>query len=137
MTTAYEHVNGTYGRRLENPEVSYSKNILGIPSVMDSVSPQPTVGTTETRDPRRIQHVRVPDEPYVQGRVMEGAVRLEQSRQLRNPAMEPTRLGSAEARPAQGYAVRTFPARAPRTRSTSRGVPVLEPSVVVCRARPG
>ena len=77
MTTAYEHVNRVYGRRLENPEIFDSKNILGIPSVMDNVSPQPTAGTMETHDSRGIQHVRVPDEPHVQGRVMESPIRLE------------------------------------------------------------
>ena len=75
MTTAYEHVNRVYSRRLENPEIFDSKNILGIPSAMDNVSPQPTA--KETRDSRGIQHVRVPDEPHVQGRVMESPIRLE------------------------------------------------------------
>ena len=77
MTTAYEHVNRVYSRRLENPEIFDSKNILGIPSAMDNVSPQPTDGTMEARDSRGIQHVRVPDEPHVRGRVMESAIRLE------------------------------------------------------------
>ena len=37
VTAAYEHVKGIYSGCLENPEVSDSKNIFGIPSVMDNI----------------------------------------------------------------------------------------------------
>ena len=69
---------------------------------MDGTILQPTVGMMEVHDSRGIQHVRVPDEPHVQGRVMEGAIRLEQNRQLRNPAMEPTKRKSAKTRLGKG-----------------------------------
>ena len=101
MITAYEDVNRAYGKCLENLETFDSKKILRIVSAMTSTSPQPTVRTMEIHDPRRIQHVRVPDEPHVQGGAVESAIRLEKSRQVRNPAMEPLNQDSAKARQVQ------------------------------------
>ena len=91
MTMAYEHVNRVYCRRLENPEISDSKKILRVPSTMDGTSLEPTIGMVEAHDSRGIQHIRVPDEPHVQGRVMESDIQQDQNRQFRNPAMEPTK----------------------------------------------
>ena len=67
---------------------------------------------------------------------MNGGIRLEESRKLRGPAMEPTcakcqrKLGKQE-----GYKVRTSPEQFPRTRSTSVVVLALEPVAVLCRVR--
>ena len=74
---AYEHVNRTYRERLEDPEVFDSKKIFGVPSTMGNTSPQQTVETMEVRNSRWIQHIRMPDEPHIQGRVMESAIWLE------------------------------------------------------------
>jgi len=38
----------------------------------------------------------MPDEPHIQGGIMKRAIGLEQSRQIRNPAMEPTKLKLSE-----------------------------------------
>jgi hypothetical protein len=39
-TAAYEHVEGIYGDCLEDPDVSDSKKIFGIPSATDGTTPQ-------------------------------------------------------------------------------------------------
>ena len=90
-TLTYKHVNRIYGGRPEYPEISDSKKILCVPSTMDGTSLEPTIGMVEAHDSRGIQHIRVPDEPHVQGRVMESDIRQDQNRQFRNPAMEPTK----------------------------------------------
>ena len=89
--TTYEHVNRVCGERLENPKVLNSNEILRIPSAVESTTPQITIGNVEPCNLRRIQHVSMPDEPHIQWRIMKDVVWLEKRRQLRNPAMEPTK----------------------------------------------
>ena len=136
MTATYEHFNGIYGRCLENRKVLDSKKVLRISSATDKAAPQFTIGNAGPRNLRRIQHVRVPDEPHVQGGAMKRAIRLEQARQLRNPAVEPINAKVQPTRP-KGYAVSTFREQAPRTRSTSQVILTPEPATEICCARPG
>ena len=76
---AYEHVEGVYSEYLENPEVFDSKKILGVPSPMNNTT-QFMIGGADPRNLRWIQHIRMPYEPHVQGRVMKGATLLKQHR---------------------------------------------------------
>lgn len=94
VTAAYEHGKGIYIVCLENPEVSDAKKVLRIPPAMDNPSPQLMTRKLEPRDLQRIQHIRVPDEPHIQGRVVKSATRLKESHKVRNPAMEPTEVTS-------------------------------------------
>jgi len=80
MNGAYEHINGICSECLENLEVFDSKEILSVPSVAGDAIPQFTIENMEPLNLRWVQHVRMPDEPHIQGRIMEGATRLEQSR---------------------------------------------------------
>jgi hypothetical protein len=91
-TAAYEHVEGIYGGCLEDPDVSDSKKIFGIPSATDGTTPQFMIRKKKPRNLRWIQHMRVPDEPHIQGRVMKSVTRLEESHKLRNSTMEPTEV---------------------------------------------
>ena len=80
-STAYEHANGIYGGRLENRKVLDPKEILRIPSAKDVMVPQFRIWSAEPSGPLRwIQHIRMPDEPYIQGRAIESAVRPEKGR---------------------------------------------------------